>query len=82
MAEARDFFLTEEQLRDRFQERVRDFVFSGHAPQSAPVLVLLGAQPAAGKSDRPIHRGPADAGRTAGIVRRDVSGDCPSKNED
>lgn len=50
MAEARDFFLTEEQLHDRFEERVRDFVFSGHAPQSTPVLVLLGAQPAAGKS--------------------------------
>ncbi|MFD4977471.1 hypothetical protein, partial [Streptomyces sp. NPDC058424] len=29
MAEARDYFLSEEQLRARFEERVRDFVFSG-----------------------------------------------------
>ncbi|WP_281154702.1 zeta toxin family protein [Streptomyces sp. HYC2] len=50
MAEARDYFLTEEQLRARFEERVRNFVFSGYAPQDQPVLVLVGAQPAAGKS--------------------------------
>ncbi|MGA5425184.1 zeta toxin family protein [Streptomyces lavendulocolor] len=29
---------------------MRDFIFSRHAPQSTPVVVLLGAQPAAGKS--------------------------------
>ncbi|MEY9211826.1 zeta toxin family protein [Thermobifida halotolerans] len=29
---------------------VREFVFHGHAPSPSPVLVLLGAQPAAGKS--------------------------------
>ncbi|MGW3510818.1 zeta toxin family protein [Streptomyces sp. NPDC000994] len=50
MAEARDYFLSEEQLRARFEERVRDFVFSGYAPQTRPVLVLTGGQPAAGKS--------------------------------
>jgi UDP-N-acetylglucosamine kinase len=50
VAEARDYFLTEKQLRDRFEERVKDFVFSGYTPQDQPVLVLLGGQPAAGKS--------------------------------
>lgn len=50
MAETSDYFLTEEQLRARFEERVRDFVFSGYTPQDQPVLVLVGAQPAAGKS--------------------------------
>lgn len=50
MADASDFFLTDKQLRDRFDERVKDFVFSGYAPQDQPVLVLLGGQPAAGKS--------------------------------
>lgn len=50
MAEARDYFLTGEQLRARFEERVRDFVFSGHSPQDRPVLILGGGQPAAGKS--------------------------------
>lgn len=50
MAKASDYFLTEKQLRDRFEERVRDFVFSGYSPQMEPVLVLLGGQPAAGKS--------------------------------
>ncbi|MFI9630254.1 zeta toxin family protein [Streptomyces sp. NPDC052042] len=50
VAEASDYFLTEKQLRDRFEERVKDFVFSGYAPQDQPVLVLLGGQPAAGKS--------------------------------
>lgn len=50
MAEARDFFLTEKQLRDRFEDRVKEFVFGGYSPQVDPVLVLLGGQPAAGKS--------------------------------
>ncbi|MFF9870202.1 hypothetical protein ACF1G0_33305 [Streptomyces sp. NPDC013953] len=34
MVEASDFFLTDEQLRDRFEAQVRDFVFSDYAPQS------------------------------------------------
>nr|WP_031080311.1 zeta toxin family protein [Streptomyces sp. NRRL S-118] len=50
MAEASDFFLTDKELRDRFDAHVRDFVFSGYARQPEPVLVLLGGQPAAGKS--------------------------------
>lgn len=50
MVEANDYFLTEKELRDRFEERVKEFVFSGYMPQRQPVLVLLGAQPAAGKS--------------------------------
>ncbi|MEV6357914.1 zeta toxin family protein [Streptomyces hydrogenans] len=44
------YFLTEDQLRARFEERVREFVFGGYAPQQTPALVLLGGQPAAGKS--------------------------------
>lgn len=50
MAEASDFFLTDKELRDRFEEDVRDFVFSRYTPQEQPVLVLLGGQPAAGKT--------------------------------
>ncbi|MGA5579469.1 zeta toxin family protein [Streptomyces koyangensis] len=50
MAEARDYYLTEEELRRHFEARVRDFVFSGYARQDRPVLVLVGGQPAAGKS--------------------------------
>lgn len=51
MAEAReDYYLPEEELRRHFDERVRDFVFSGYAPQDRPVLILVGGQPAAGKS--------------------------------
>ncbi|MGW9439609.1 zeta toxin family protein [Streptomyces sp. NPDC055607] len=44
------YFLTEDQLRARFDERVREFVFGGFQPQETPALVLLGGQPAAGKS--------------------------------
>lgn len=50
MAEASDYFLTEAQLQKRFETRVKDFVFAEYEPQGAPVLVLLGGQPAAGKS--------------------------------
>ncbi|MFF5808262.1 zeta toxin family protein [Streptomyces sp. NPDC012746] len=50
MTEASDYFLTEDQLRARFEERVKEFVFSGYEPQDQPVFVLLGGQPAAGKS--------------------------------
>ncbi|MFG2331025.1 zeta toxin family protein [Streptomyces sp. NPDC048604] len=37
-------------MRKRFEEHVRDFVFARHAVQESPVLVLLGGQPASGKS--------------------------------
>ncbi|MGW2203220.1 zeta toxin family protein [Streptomyces sp. NPDC001774] len=51
MSDASSYFLTEEQLRARFDERVKEFVFSGYKPQENPAaLVLLGGQPAAGKS--------------------------------
>ncbi|MGW2183889.1 zeta toxin family protein [Streptomyces sp. NPDC001732] len=49
-AGASDCFLAEEQLRDRFEERVKDFVFFGYALQNRSVLALLGGQSAAGKS--------------------------------
>ncbi|GAA3730936.1 hypothetical protein HDA32_005605 [Spinactinospora alkalitolerans] len=42
--------LSDEALKDRFDEYVRAYVFEEHAPSGSPVLVLLGAQPAAGKS--------------------------------
>lgn len=42
--------LTDSRLKQRFDSRVRDYVFAGHTPGDTPVLVLLGAQPAAGKS--------------------------------
>jgi hypothetical protein len=50
VAEASDYFLSEDQLRAVFEEKVLDFVFGQYQPQERPVLVLLGAQPAAGKS--------------------------------
>ncbi|MFV5994955.1 zeta toxin family protein [Streptomyces sp. NPDC056231] len=51
MAEASKYFLTEEQLRAEFDLTVQRYVFDGYQPQpDQPVLVLLGAQPAAGKS--------------------------------
>ncbi|MFE5628326.1 hypothetical protein [Streptomyces sp. NPDC056543] len=51
MSDASSYFLTEVQLRARFDERVKEFVFSGYKPQENPAaLVLLGGQPAAGKS--------------------------------
>lgn len=51
MAEASKYFLTEEQLQAEFDGTVRRYVFDGYQPQpEQPVLVLLGAQPAAGKS--------------------------------
>ncbi|MFJ8627456.1 zeta toxin family protein [Kitasatospora sp. NPDC093550] len=44
--------LTDDELLAAFDCRggVRDFVFGGAAPQAVPRMVLLGAQPAAGKS--------------------------------
>ncbi|MFF2778849.1 zeta toxin family protein [Streptomyces sp. NPDC058052] len=44
------YFLTEEQLRTHLEEQVCEFVFGGYEPQETPALVLLGGQPAAGKS--------------------------------
>ncbi|MFH8574014.1 hypothetical protein [Streptomyces sp. NPDC017993] len=46
MTDPSEFYLTEDQLRERFEERVKDFVFSGYEPQEQPVMVLLGGQPA------------------------------------
>lgn len=42
--------LTEDQLRDRFERRVRPEVFRGAQRQAQPVTILLGGQPGAGKS--------------------------------
>ncbi|TCC33875.1 hypothetical protein E0H75_42210 [Kribbella capetownensis] len=59
MAEASDYFLSEDELRTRFEERVIDYVFGPYQPQDRPVLVLVGAQQAAGKSQtiaRARHR--------------------------
>ena len=50
MAEASDYFLSEAELRTLFEEDVLNFVFGPYQPQSRPVLVLVGAQQAAGKS--------------------------------
>ncbi|MFJ3883450.1 zeta toxin family protein [Streptomyces sp. NPDC090077] len=50
MTEPSDFYLSEDELRARFDQRVRERVFRGFEPQDRPVLVLLGGQPAAGKS--------------------------------
>ncbi|MET9610378.1 zeta toxin family protein [Streptomyces sp. NPDC006512] len=50
MTDPSTYFLTEERLRALFDEVVRDFVFGDYQPQNDPVLVLLGGQPAAGKS--------------------------------
>jgi UDP-N-acetylglucosamine kinase len=50
VAEASDYFLTEDELKTRFEERVLEFVFGPYQPQDHPVLVLVGAQQAAGKS--------------------------------
>ncbi|MFJ8166515.1 zeta toxin family protein [Streptomyces sp. NPDC096136] len=50
MTEPSDYYLGEDALRARFEQRVRQRVFAGFEPQKRPVLVLLGGQPAAGKS--------------------------------
>ncbi|KIF01041.1 hypothetical protein PL81_37785 [Streptomyces sp. RSD-27] len=50
MTDPSAYFLSEQELRARFDERAREFVFGGFQPQTRPVLVLLGGQPAAGKS--------------------------------
>lgn len=50
MTDPGSYFLTEQQLRGYFDEYVRGYVFDDYQPQAKPVLVLLGGQPAAGKS--------------------------------
>ncbi|MFF2022972.1 zeta toxin family protein [Streptomyces sp. NPDC058171] len=50
MSDPSAYFLTEEQLRARFDARVKEAVFGSYQPQENPALVLLGGQPAAGKS--------------------------------
>lgn len=42
--------VSEEQLKSTFHAQVKGYVFDEAVPSDAPVLVLLGAQPAAGKS--------------------------------
>ncbi|MER6314428.1 zeta toxin family protein [Streptomyces sp. NPDC001581] len=63
MTDPRDFFLTEEQLRARFEERVKEFVFGPHQPDSHQTLILLGGQPAAGKSQAMAAAGQRHGGR-------------------
>ena len=46
-----EYQLGGEELDDRFKSRIVRIVFQLHKPSSAPTLVLLGAQPAAGKSE-------------------------------
>lgn len=43
-------FSRQEELADRFESYIKPFVFEGHHPSETPRLVLLGGQPAAGKS--------------------------------
>lgn len=53
MAEASEYFLSETELTATFEEKVKPYVFSGRrqSGQDEPLtLVLLGAQPAAGKT--------------------------------
>nr|BAW81988.1 hypothetical protein [Streptomyces lavendulae] len=54
MTDPSSYFLTEQQLQARFDEKVREWVFSDYEPQTEPVLVLLGGQPAAGKSQATV----------------------------
>jgi UDP-N-acetylglucosamine kinase len=68
VAEASDYFLTEAELRQRFDERVRDFVFGRYQPQTQPgrpVLVLVGGQQAAGRSQAIARPGSGTATRSS-----------------
>ncbi|MFB6837590.1 zeta toxin family protein [Streptomyces sp. NPDC056361] len=59
MTDPSAYFLIEDQLRARFEERVREFVFGGLEPRQTPALALLGGQPPAGKSQAmaaPVRR--------------------------
>lgn len=45
------YTIEDEELKDIFKKYVKRHVFSGHKPsRKSPVLALLGAQPAAGKT--------------------------------
>ncbi|MER5555981.1 zeta toxin family protein [Streptomyces sp. NPDC002793] len=50
MADVSAYHLTETQIRDRFEERVRGFIFDEHRTSDHPVLVMVGGQPGAGKT--------------------------------
>ncbi|MFC9620049.1 zeta toxin family protein [Streptomyces sp. NPDC056930] len=50
MADVSGYHLTETQIRDRFEERVRGFIFDEHRTSDHPVLVMVGGQPGAGKT--------------------------------
>lgn len=56
-------------LRRVFEEEARDDLFAGHAPQEQPVLVLLGGQPAAGKTRAPFEMPAATAPVSGGLVK-------------
>ncbi|MFG2668934.1 zeta toxin family protein [Streptomyces sp. NPDC048387] len=63
MTDPSEFYLSEDELRTRFEERVRDFVFGGYQPDDRLTLVLLGGQPAAGKSQAMAATAQRHAGR-------------------
>ncbi|MFB6784877.1 zeta toxin family protein [Streptomyces sp. NPDC056352] len=63
MTDPAEFYLPEEELAARFEGRVREFVFGGYEPQDQQTLVLLGGQPAAGKSQAMAATGQRHAGR-------------------
>ncbi|MFF7081784.1 zeta toxin family protein [Streptomyces lavendulae] len=63
MTDPSKFYLSEDELRTRFEERVRDFVFGGYQPDDRLTLVLLGGQPAAGKSQAMAATAQRHAGR-------------------
>ncbi|GLX41137.1 hypothetical protein Sros01_72100 [Streptomyces roseochromogenus] len=58
-----EFYLSEDELRARFEERVKEFVFGGYQPGTQLTLVLLGGQPAAGKSQAMAATAQRHAGR-------------------
>ncbi|MGW9370280.1 zeta toxin family protein [Streptomyces xanthophaeus] len=63
MTDPSDFYLSEDALRARFEERVKDFVFGGYQSGTQLTLVLLGGQPAAGKSQAMAATAQRHAGR-------------------
>ncbi|MFJ4622565.1 zeta toxin family protein [Streptomyces sp. NPDC088812] len=50
MTDASDYALSQDELEELFERKVRSFIFDGHFPSTQPALVLLGGQMAAGKS--------------------------------
>lgn len=63
MTDPSEFYLPEDELRARFEERVKEFVFGGYQPGTQLTLVLLGGQPAAGKSQAMAATAQRHAGR-------------------